>query len=53
MKGPHITLWMYSERIRNQSVNSIMQFHSQMTYRKEQLLREFVFIALKSDPNLV
>ena len=26
MKGPHITLWMLSERVRNQSVNSITQW---------------------------
>ena len=26
MKGPDITLWMLSERVRNQSVNSIMQW---------------------------
>ena len=26
MKGPHITLWMISERVKYQSVNSIMQW---------------------------
>ena len=26
MKGPHITLWMYSELVKNQSVSSIMRW---------------------------
>ena len=26
MKGPHITLWMYSERVKNQSVSSITKW---------------------------
>ena len=26
IEGPHITLWMYAERIRNKSVNSIWQW---------------------------